>query len=662
MKINWNEPRELGGRSITDLKYQVQCAICESSDNSNSSKCKKLSACSTTNRMLTKTSHRVHGLEQKTIYRFRIYAYNSVSQYVVDGRSGPSSFFELFVETEERDDATQAPPLTYIPENEDIEEILDPTQFNDGLETENFSAKQLLYIFGGAALLLLAIMSICLWVFVIKKQKRTHKPFTHHSHIPQFTSQGRNLRSGGFLGSSGSSTGTAESRLNENATLILAANDSNMIGTRLSSNSPVHQMVYNQMQNQVHNNIVAGQTMNGNIVQNIAQNPQNSGNMGTIGTNSWQYRAGEQLRGYMGAQTPISFNNSHLAQINEIDSNCLTNIVEIENFVSEEARVCRANMQLEERLDMPVSIIDLKNNTNAAKMMDVLSRSKQCPFILKIEGKLDSTTVITEDIINFNLRDYLKNNDITVNQKLSIVYQCCQAVEYAHSVLNHTFGSLKLENFGVTEEGEIRLIWFEKEINYENSDFVKYLPPTVSRQILSSTAFSNYIYTHENDVWQFGILVWEILSETEIFEGIKQDSEGINEVLGKLESGMRLTNPNRQVPTSLYNLMLQTWDEIPVNRPVMGSIVSEVRRIVTGATTRKRKPIVNNKLKLSMQARSYSSIGTLETSSNEGNHHKLKTVNNSKSSSPAKLEVVVPNSGENKVDIRLLDRGTTIEV
>jgi len=311
---------------------------------------------------------------------------------------------------------------------------------------------------------------------------------------------------------------------------------------------------------------------------------------------------------------------------------------------------------------MPVSIIDLKNNTNAAKMMDVLSRSKQCPFILKIEGKLDSTTVITEDIINFNLRDYLKNNDITVNQKLSIVYQCCQAVEYAHSVLNHTFGSLKLENFGVTEDGEIRLIWFEKEINYENSDFVKYLPPTVSRQILSSTAFSNYIYTHENDVWQFGILVWEILSETEIFEGIKQDSEGINEVLEKLESGMRLTNPNRQVPTSLYNLMLQTWDEIPVNRPVMGSIVSEVRRIVTGATTRKRKPIVNNKLKLSMQARSYSSIGTLETSSNEGNHHKLKTVNNSKSSSPAKLEVVVPNSGENKVDIRLLDRGTTIEV
>merc|ERR1712110_130086 len=317
-------------------------------------------------------------------------------------------------------------------------------------------------------------------------------------------------------------------------------------------------------------------------------------------------------------------------------------------------------MQLEERLDMPVSIINLKDAPlqATAKLMDVLARSKQCPYILKIEGRLDAATIVTESIEHANLRRYLSENaELSVNQKLQLVYQCCQAVEYAHSVLGHTFGSLRMENFGVTDEGEVRLIWFEAQSEI-TEDIVKYLPPAVSRALLGNNSAFHYPYSHENDVWQFGVLAWEILSESSPFFGLEP-----NDVILKLEQGLRLQSPHRAVPTSLYNLMLQTWDENPIGRPPMSNIVSEVRRIVTGATTRKR----NNKVQKNSQARSYSSIGTLETSSNEGNNKfsQLKKSSNqvSNSSSPAKLEVVVqPVNGENKVDIRLLDRGTTIEV
>ena len=143
IKISWAVPRNSGGRLPSDLKYQVQCAICDNT-------CTPVRSCSTANVFLKSKVHIASDLTPGKLYRFRIYAYNSVSELA----NKSYDFYELFEETKVN------PTEPIIVQNEKliktVPSLLDPTDFPE--ESESYLSLKNVIILVSSILLILCIL------------------------------------------------------------------------------------------------------------------------------------------------------------------------------------------------------------------------------------------------------------------------------------------------------------------------------------------------------------------------------------------------------------------------------------------------------------------------------------------------------------------------
>jgi len=248
---------------------------------------------------------------------------------------------------------------------------------------------------------------------------------------------------------------------------------------------------------------------------------------------------------------------------------------------------------------------------------------------------------------HLSLRTYLQQMDskLSYNERLELINQCCQAVEFAHNHLNHTFDKLTLDNFVVTPNGDVRLLHFDEQWQLiTNLDMYKYLP-------INEFSKSKY-----NNVWQFGVLVYEAVSCPFEFSYGQYDRLQVRELIGQ---GLRQPIPRGGCSQTLYKLILDCWQDDPLKRPTMSDCTNSIRKILTNSTTMHKnhskraksqhtqasKPQPRTSLggqnvsvtitnpgdpskPQKISHRSYSSIGTLETSSNEGQsqgqHHLRK--------------------------------------
>jgi serine/threonine protein kinase len=81
-------------------------------------------------------------------------------------------------------------------------------------------------------------------------------------------------------------------------------------------------------------------------------------------------------------------------------------------------------------------------------------------------------------------------------------------------------------------------------------------------------AIQTGVFTTKNDVWAFGVCMWEIFSLGSVPYQAMSNREATEEV----KKGYRLEQPEL-CPNEVYNVMLQCWDIQPDNRPSF-----EVRR------------------------------------------------------------------------------------
>ena len=78
-----------------------------------------------------------------------------------------------------------------------------------------------------------------------------------------------------------------------------------------------------------------------------------------------------------------------------------------------------------------------------------------------------------------------------------------------------------------------------------------------------------------SDVWNFGILMWVVISFGEVPYGDMDNSIIIDE----LRRGYRLPAPD-SCPTDVYNLMLKCWHEVPDDRPDFSNIQASLMLIL----------------------------------------------------------------------------------
>jgi len=546
IKLSWAVPRNSGGRLPSDLKYQVQCAICDDT-------CTPVRSCSTANVFLQSKVHIANDLQPGKLYRFRIYAYNSVSELA----SSSFDFYELFEETKLN------PTEPILVQNEKliktVPSLLDPTDFPE--ESESYLSLKNVIILVSSILLILCIL--VLYFLSLKLRSSSCRTGTNSSY--------------------NGSTSTAESKI-ENQSFLKQS-----LSNRTSS------------------------------VLDIARFPSLSNPVtGTMKTGGWKFCDGT------GKMEPCLID---IQTVENQDFSILSTLATDKTSTISKANILLSSSQTSsECLNMPITHINFSSKHHMKQTLYLLHSSKSYRYILTPEFLISScpNAFLTENIEFTSLYDYLPG--LSFNQKLNLCYQCLQAIEHAEVNLQVRFEKLTCDNFAVTKSGEIRLYKFHEQ--YSEKNCTKYLPLEVLTEKSSKICL----------IWQIGTLIWEILSGRKIYS--ENNSEDMKSLIS---SGFRTGNPEKTTPNSIYSMILKCWSEKPSGRPKLSHIIDEIRRSVSGNTikTPSKSPIG-----VSLGARSYSSIGTLETSSNDERHKHALTV--------------VPIE-EGRVDIRFT-RGTTIEV
>jgi len=133
---------------------------------------------------------------------------------------------------------------------------------------------------------------------------------------------------------------------------------------------------------------------------------------------------------------------------------------------------------------------------------------------------------------------------------------------------------LKPENIGLMSDGTIKLFDFglsrmlEGASSYSNNVY-KMTGKTGSLRYMAPEIVNQCPYNYKVDVYSFGIILWELLSNKRSFMGIKE-----NEFMTDVVYGTRRPSPmNQNWPEKLIELMNTCWDVDCSKRPTFSKIV-----------------------------------------------------------------------------------------
>merc|ERR1719494_326734 len=92
---------------------------------------------------------------------------------------------------------------------------------------------------------------------------------------------------------------------------------------------------------------------------------------------------------------------------------------------------------------------------------------------------------------------------------------------------------------------------------------------------MSPESLFDRVYTHQTDIWSYGILLWEVFT----LGGSPYPGLPAEELLDFLQSGKRMPCP-QHCPVEMYTIMRDCWLEQPDQRPTFTQLVERVGRIL----------------------------------------------------------------------------------
>ncbi|XP_069070113.1 fibroblast growth factor receptor 1 isoform X1 [Pleurodeles waltl] len=248
-----------------------------------------------------------------------------------------------------------------------------------------------------------------------------------------------------------------------------------------------------------------------------------------------------------------------------------------------------------------VAVKMLKSDATEKDLSDLISEMEMMKMIGKHKNIINLLGACTQDgplyvIVEYaskgNLREYLRArrppgmeycyNPIHVSKDMlsfkdlvSCAYQVARGMEYLASK-KCIHRDLAARNVLVTEDSVMKIADFGLARDIHHIDYYK---KTTNGRLpvkwMAPEALFDRIYTHQSDVWSFGVLLWEIFT----LGGSPYPGVPVEELFKLLKEGHRMDKPGN-CTNELYMMMRDCWHAVPSQRPTFKQLVEDLDRIV----------------------------------------------------------------------------------
>ncbi|KAM8924838.1 fibroblast growth factor receptor 2 isoform 2-T2 [Pelodytes ibericus] len=241
---------------------------------------------------------------------------------------------------------------------------------------------------------------------------------------------------------------------------------------------------------------------------------------------------------------------------------------------------------------------DLADLVSEMEMMKMIGRHKNIINLLGACTQGGTLFVIVEYAAKGNLREYLRarrplemeysfdinrvpEEQMTFKDLVSCTYQLARGMEYLASQ-KCIHRDLAARNVLVTESNVMKIADFGLARDVNNIDYYK---KTTNGRLpvkwMAPEALFDRVYTHQSDVWSFGVLMWEIFT----LGGSPYPGIPVEELFKLLKEGHRMDKP-ANCTNELYMMMRDCWHAIPSHRPTFKQLVEDLDRILTLTTNK----------------------------------------------------------------------------
>uniref|UniRef100_A0A7N6B890 Fibroblast growth factor receptor n=1 Tax=Anabas testudineus TaxID=64144 RepID=A0A7N6B890_ANATE len=233
---------------------------------------------------------------------------------------------------------------------------------------------------------------------------------------------------------------------------------------------------------------------------------------------------------------------------------------------------------------------DLSDLISEMEMMKIIGRHKNIINLLGACTQDGPLYVIVEYASKGNLREYLRarrppgmeycyNPDqvpvenMSIKDLVSCAYQVARGMEYLASK-KCIHRDLAARNVLVTEDNVMKIADFGLARDIHHIDYYK---KTTNGRLpvkwMAPEALFDRIYTHQSDVWSFGVLLWEIFT----LGGSPYPGVPVEELFKLLKEGHRMDKPST-CTHELYMMMRDCWHAVPSQRPTFKQLVEDLDR------------------------------------------------------------------------------------
>lgn len=236
---------------------------------------------------------------------------------------------------------------------------------------------------------------------------------------------------------------------------------------------------------------------------------------------------------------------------------------------------------------------DLSDLISEMEMMKTIGKHKNIINLLGACTQDGPLYVVVEYAEQGNLREYLRARrpagleywsgprhpslgNLEIRELVSSAYQVARGMAYLASK-KCIHRDLAARNVLITEENVMKIADFGLARDVHHIDYYK---KTTNGRLpvkwMAPEALFDRIYTHQSDVWSFGVLLWEIFT----LGGSPYPGVPVEELFKLLKEGHRMERPSA-CTEDIYQMMRDCWHAVPARRPTFQQLVDDLDRMLS---------------------------------------------------------------------------------